>query len=106
MEYARAQRGVTDMARYKMTVVFDVHEEVQMKYVSRETASEDGFAMAPLQYDVLGVTESDKKQDPHINKLYEDVLERIETSPKHPITYDIVSFEKLKEKLKDHAELF
>ena len=36
-------------------------------------------------------------KEPHINKLYEDVIERIETSPKHPITYDIVSFEKLAE---------
>jgi hypothetical protein len=34
---------------------------------------------------------------PHINKLYEDIFERIETSSKHPITYDIISFEKLRE---------
>jgi hypothetical protein len=79
-----------------MTVVFDVHEEAQMKYVLRETVGKEGFDMAPLQYDALGVTESEKSRDPHINKLYEDVLERIETSPKHPITYDIVSFERLR----------
>jgi hypothetical protein len=84
------------VTRYKMTVVFDAHEEAQMKYVVRETVSKDGFDMAPLHYDVSGVIESEKKQDPHINKLYEDVLERIETSPKHPITYDIVSFERLR----------
>jgi hypothetical protein len=78
------------MARYKMTVVFDAHEEAQMKYVYREK-DRDTLEIVPLQSPGSLVTES-----PHINKLYEDVLERIETSPKHPITYDIVSFEKMK----------
>jgi hypothetical protein len=84
------------MARYKMTVVFDAHEETQMKYRLRETVSKDGFDMAPLQHEALGIIDTERRQDPHINKLYEDVLERIEISPRHPITYDIVSFEKLR----------
>jgi hypothetical protein len=89
------------MARYKMTVVFDVHEAVQMKYV----VGKDGFDMASLQYETSRGSEDYhyEKTEPHINKLYDDVIERIETSPKHPITYDIVSFEKLKEELEDHA---
>jgi hypothetical protein len=37
------------------------------------------------------------KMKAHLNKLYEDVFEQIETADKHPITYEIVSFEKLKE---------
>jgi hypothetical protein len=78
-----------------MTVVFDVHEELQMKYGLRETESKDGFDIVPLQYDASGVVENCKQQEPHINKLYDDVVERIETSHKHPITYDIASFEKL-----------
>jgi len=77
------------MARYKMTVVFDAHEEAQMKYVHREDDRER-YEIVPLQSDGSLITDS-----PHINKLYEDVLERIETSLKHPITYDIVSFERL-----------
>jgi hypothetical protein len=76
------------MARYKMTVVFDVHEEVAMKYVLQEqidnAESDVGLRL--------------KTKQPHINKLYDDVIERIDTSFKHPITYDIISFEKLKEK--------
>jgi hypothetical protein len=44
-----------------------------------------------------GVDISDgKKTRPHINKLYEDIIERIAASLRHPITYDIVSFEELK----------
>jgi hypothetical protein len=59
-----------------------------MKYVHREETAE----MEPLPYEPL----KGKKTQPHINKLYDDVIERIETSLKHPITYDIISFEKLK----------
>jgi hypothetical protein len=80
--------------RYKMTVVFDVHEEVEMKYVFREGIDKDKADMGSLYYESLKGFEN---SNPHINKLYEDVIERIETSLKHPITYDIVSFEKLKE---------
>ncbi len=85
------------MARYKMTVLFDAHEEVEMKYVRREEIDNDKLTLA---YDPVKRSQSAAimtKEQPHINKLYEDVIERIETSPKHPITYDIVSFEKLKE---------
>jgi hypothetical protein len=81
------------MARYKMTVVFDVHEEVEMRYVLREGIDKHISEMGSLYYEVLKGFEN---ANPHINKLYEEVLERIETSHKHPITYDIVSFEKLK----------
>jgi hypothetical protein len=81
------------MARYKMTVVFDVHEEVEMKYVVREEIDKYTTEMGSLYYDTLKGFEN---SNPHINKLYEDIIERIETSPKHPITYDIVSFDKLK----------
>jgi hypothetical protein len=81
------------VARYKMTVVLDVHEEVDMRYVHQE-GIKDKITSA---YEALKVTDSDKKTRPHINKLYEDIVERIERSLKHPITYDIVSFEKLKE---------
>jgi hypothetical protein len=88
----RQTTGVKTVARYRMTVVFDVHEEVEMKYVYRE---ETDNAKAD---DVLKRIESsgDGKRRPHINKLFEDVLERIETSPKHPITYDILSFDEVK----------
>ena len=84
------------MARYKMTIVFDVHEEVEMKYVYREDIDNDNV---PLPYEPLKRSESSvmTREQPHINKLYEEVLERIETSHKHPITYDIISFEKMKE---------
>jgi len=81
------------MARYEMTVVFDVHEEVDMKYVLRERIDKDIAEMGSLYYEALKEFEN---SNPHINKLYDDVLERIETSLKHPITYDIVSFEKVK----------
>jgi hypothetical protein len=79
-----------------MTVVFDVHEEVAMKYVVQESLDGEKIelandAMRKVNYDI------DKKKQPHINKLYEDIFERIETSSKHPITYDIISFEKLRE---------
>jgi hypothetical protein len=84
------------MARYKMTVLFDANEEVEMKYVHREVTDND---MVTLAYEPVKRSESDAittNEQPHINRLYEDVIERIETSPKHPITYDIVSFEKMK----------
>ena len=84
------------MARYKMTVVFDVHEEVEMTYVYREDIDND---KVPLAYEPLKRSESAAivvEEQPHINKLYEDVIERIEASHRHPITYDIVSFETLK----------
>ena len=81
------------MARYKMTVVFEVHEGVEMKYVYRGDIDKEIAEMEPLAYEAAkGI----KKTQPHINKLYDDVLERIETSLKHPITYDIVLFKKLK----------
>jgi hypothetical protein len=80
------------MARYKMTVIFDVHEELNMKYVYRELMDEEAaLAYEPSKIDYAVVIE----RKPHINNLYDDVIERIETSPKHPITYDIISFEKL-----------
>lgn len=82
------------MARYKMTVVFDVLEEVEMKWVYREDINNERAGEDPLPYQALKRIENNH---PHINKLYDDVVERIETSPKHPITYDIISFEKLKE---------
>lgn len=88
------------MARYKMTVVFDVHQELEMKYAYQERVDKDKDDMDSLHYYVAlrGVDISnEKKAQPHINKLYEDVIERIETSLKHPITYDIVSFEKMKD---------
>jgi hypothetical protein len=88
--------GVRDMARYKMTVMFDVHEEVEMKYVYREDIDNDNV---PLPYEPLKRSESTTivaEEQPHINKLYDDVIERIEASHRHPITYDIVSFETLK----------
>lgn len=85
------------MARYKMTVLFDAHEEVQMGYVHRQETDigkvTSAYELVERNENVAIVT----KEQPHINRLYEDVIERIETSPKHPITYDIVSFEKLKE---------
>ena len=84
------------MARYKMTVMFDVHEEVEMKYVYRGGIDSD---KVNLVYEPLKRSESTAIitiEQPHINRLYKEVLERIETSLKHPITYDIVSFEKLK----------
>ena len=83
------------MARYKMTVVFDVHEEVEMTYDFREDIGND---KGPLPYEPLKRSESTAivaEEQPHINKLYDDVIERIEASYKHPITYDIVSFETL-----------
>jgi hypothetical protein len=84
--------GVRPVTRYKMTVVFDVHEEVEMKYVYQEGIKDK----ITSGYEALkGI--DDKKKRPHINKLYEDIIERIERSLKHPITYDIVSFEKLRE---------
>jgi hypothetical protein len=80
------------MARYKMTVIFDVHEELNMKYVYRELMDEEAaLAYEASKIDYAVVIE----RKPHINNLYDDVIERIETSPKHPITYDIISFEKL-----------
>jgi deoxyadenosine/deoxycytidine kinase len=91
------------MTRYKMMIVFDAHEEVPMKYVVQERL--DGEKVALAQEVMRGVSyESDKNRQPHINKLYEDIFERIETSSKHPITYDIISFEKLKEEQGDMAE--
>jgi hypothetical protein len=87
------------MARYKMTVVFDVHEEVQMKYIYRHGMDKDKADMGASAYIALKGVERypDEEEHPHINKLYDDVVERIEPSLKHPITYDILSFEKLKE---------
>jgi len=64
-----------------MTVMFDVHEEALMKYVLRGEEDRDRFDIVPLQDEALRVIDN-----PHINKLYEDVLERIEASPKHPVT--------------------
>jgi hypothetical protein len=87
-------RLVTTMARYQMTVVFDVHEEVEMKYVYRELMDHDKTAPGSLAYEALKGT---KPNHPHINKLYDDVIDRIDTSIKHPTTYNIVSFEKLKD---------
>jgi hypothetical protein len=75
------------MARYKMTVLFNSHEELEMKYLHQEEMDGDKVTLA---YEAV------KSEDPHINKLYDDLIERIETSLKHPITYDIVSFEKMK----------
>lgn len=80
------------MARYKMTVVFDVLEEVKMKWVYREAINNENAEIGPLPYEILQATDN---THPHINKLYEDVIERIEESPRHPIMYDILSFEKL-----------
>jgi hypothetical protein len=98
-----ADSGVSAMARYKMTIVFDVHEEVSMKYVVQELL--DGEKVALAKEVVRGAMyEPDKKRQPHINKLYEDIFERIEASSKHPITYDIISFEKLREQQGDMAE--
>jgi hypothetical protein len=89
--------GVKAVARYKMTVVLHVHEEVEMKYVYHGGIHDK----ITLAYEPLNVAIDDAavigEKQPHINKLYEDVIERIETSLKHPITYDIASFEKLKE---------
>jgi hypothetical protein len=79
------------VARYKMSVVFDVHEDVEMKYVYRGDIDKETVEMRPLTYEAL----KEKKTQPHINKLYDEVIERIEASLKHPITYDIISFEKL-----------
>ena len=96
-ERTREDKEVKTMARYKMTVMFDVHEEVGMKYVYREGIDND---KVNLVYEPLKGSEGTAIitiEQPHINKLYEEVLERIETSLKHPITYDIVSFEKMKE---------
>ena len=81
------------MAKYKMTVLFDVHEEVEMKYVYRDDIDNDNVS---LPYEPLKRSESTgvmTREQPHINKLYDDVIERIEASHRHPITYDIVSFE-------------
>jgi hypothetical protein len=83
------------MARYKMTVVFDAHEEVEMKSLSIKAIDKD-IDVRSLDFSIVRTSEDYDGRQPHINKLYEDVLERIETSPKHPVTYDIVSFEKLK----------
>ncbi len=77
------------MTRYKMTVVFDVHEEVTMKYVRQEEILADEALQRIESTAVIGRNHS------HINKLYKDILERIDASLKHPITYDIVTFEKL-----------
>jgi hypothetical protein len=97
----RQTRGVRKVARYKMTVMFDVHEKVDMKYVyhgGTQGGIQDKITCA---YEALNVGIEDVavmgKTKPHINKLYEDVIERIERSLKHPITYDILSFEKIKE---------
>jgi hypothetical protein len=82
------------MAKYRMTVVFDVNEELEMKYVHRELMDlEATVAYEPMKRTEDTAVISERK--PHINNLYDDVIERIETSLKHPITYDIVSFEKL-----------
>jgi hypothetical protein len=78
------------VVRYKMTVVFDVHEEVKMQYVYRENIDKDALKR-------IEDTAVRGKNKSHINNLYDDVIERIETSLKHPITYDIVSFEKLED---------
>jgi len=78
-----------------MTVVFDVNEEVEMRYFSRGRVDND---LVTLAYEPVNGGESTavtEGRQPHINKLYEDLLERIEASPKHPITYDIQSFARL-----------
>ena len=38
-------RGVVAMAKYKMTVLFDVHEEVEMKYVYRDDIDNDNVPL-------------------------------------------------------------
>jgi hypothetical protein len=101
MPAERQTRVLRAMARYQMTVVFDVHEEVEMKYVYRMRIDNDEADLGSLAYIALNEIENyseDKHwpKQPHINKLYDDVLERMETSSKHPMTYDIVSFDKLK----------
>jgi hypothetical protein len=86
------------MARYRMTVVFDVHDEVEMKYVYLEDINKDKTDIGSLPNEAsVGRKLYSYDKGSHINKLYEDVLERIETSTRHPITYDIVSFEKLEQ---------
>jgi hypothetical protein len=82
------------MARYKMVVVFDVHEKVEMKYVYRELTEHDKTVRGSLAYEALKGIE---RNDPHINELYDDVIARIVKSSKHRITYDIASFDKIKE---------
>jgi hypothetical protein len=82
------------MARYKLTVVFKVHEEVEMKSVHQEQIDQDEAETRSLPYQASKRIE---KSRPHINKLYEDIFERIEAAHQHPITYDIVSFDKLKD---------
>jgi hypothetical protein len=95
MPAKRQATGVRTVARYKMTVVFNAHEELEMKHVYQERA--DGEKTALTYEDSKENVTVIIKGQLHINRLYDDVIERIETSPKHPITYDIVSFEKLKE---------
>jgi hypothetical protein len=60
------------MTRYKMTVVFDVHEEVGMKYVRQEEVILANEALQGME--TTAVLGRDKS---HINKLYEDIIERI-----------------------------
>jgi hypothetical protein len=90
-------RGVRTVARYKMTIVFDVHEKAKMKHLHEEEIDKDKVTStneAAKKIEGIAVM---GKTEPHINRLFEDIVERIERSLKHPITYDIVSFEKLKE---------
>jgi hypothetical protein len=82
------------MTRYKMTVVFDVHEDVGMKHRFVERIDRDIYT-EELDHRIIETSGHYDDTQPHINKLYEDVLERIETSSNHPITYEIVSFDKL-----------
>jgi hypothetical protein len=91
------------MARYKMTIIFDVHEEVAMKYVVQESLDAEKVAltkeaMMEVEYGF------DKKSQPHINKLCDDIFERIDSACKHPITYDIILFEKLRKEQGEMAE--
>jgi hypothetical protein len=69
------------VARYKMTVVFDVHEAVEMSYVYRGHINQETIEMELLSYEAL----KGRNTQPHINKLYDDVVERIQRSKKQAL---------------------
>jgi hypothetical protein len=63
------------MTRYKMTVVFDAHEQIVLKYVHREKLDNDIVTLASEPVKRSENAAIMTKEQPHINRLYEDIIE-------------------------------
>jgi hypothetical protein len=89
------------MARYKMTVVFDVHEDenrerrdqLAKKFFEKKTGKSAIWPTLKEQHELNALT-----HDPLQSDFLRDIAERMNNrKANHRTTYDILSFKKLKE---------